>query len=431
MTVFWFRRDLRLDDNVGLYQALQSGQPVLPVFIFDTDILSGLPRDDARVTFIHRLLSDIQERLLQSGRSLAVFHGKPEDVFDRLLREHPEITSVYANHDYEPYARQRDATIGRLVQAHGKAWVTFKDQVVYEKSEVSKSDGTPYVVYTPFSNRWKELLRRDGLGSYLSQSHPDRFAPHDYPFLSLRDIGFTPSDIPVPEPDLSPDLIDHYAETRDFPALDATSHLGPYLRFGSVSVREMVRRALSSDHPTFLNELIWREFFMQILWHFPHTATRAFRPAYDRIPWRHDERDFDTWCAGKTGYPLVDAGMRQLNQTGRMHNRVRMVAASFLCKHLLLDWRLGEAYFAEKLLDYDQASNVGNWQWAAGSGVDAAPYFRIFNPGEQLRKFDRNLHYVRRWLPEFGTEAYPQPMVVHREARERALAVYRKGLEDF
>ncbi|KGO94879.1 cryptochrome/photolyase family protein [Flavobacterium subsaxonicum] len=426
MIVFWFRRDLRLDDNTGLAAAIATGEKVLPIFIFDKNILDELPKDDARVTFIAKLLEDVNSGFRAHSRSLAVFYDEPEAVFKKLLKDH-DITAVYTNHDYEPYARKRDTAINNMLAENDVTFKTFKDQVIFEKDEVLKGDGTPYVVYTPYSKRWKELFNK----ANLTQHHPaikaEDFATHSYPFLGLKDIGFTESDI-NPEPyDISAPLIDNYEDTRNFPAIDGTSHLSAYLRFGAVSIRKIAAKAIQSKNETFFKELIWREFFMQILWHYPHTVTKAFRPKYDNIKWRYNDDDFKAWCEGKTGYPMVDAGMRQLNATGNMHNRVRMVVASFLCKHLLLDWRKGEAYFAEKLLDYEQSSNVGNWQWAAGSGVDAAPYFRVFNPTEQAKKFDKDLKYIRKWVPEFQDLNY-KPMVEHKEARERALRVYKEGL---
>ncbi|MBN9284757.1 MULTISPECIES: deoxyribodipyrimidine photo-lyase [unclassified Flavobacterium] len=427
MTIFWFRRDLRLEDNIGLFHALNSGEQVLPVFIFDPDILTQLPEDDARVTFIHALLSKIQEQLLKKGKSLAVFHGKPQAVFQTLIASH-NISSVYTNHDYEPLARKRDMEIYSLLKEHHIAFKTSKDQVIFEKNEVVKDDGTPYVVYTPYSKKWKEKFRGIQLSRYPSEDYLDNISIHAYPFLSLEDIGFKKSAITVSPFDISEKLIDHYEATRNFPAVSGTSMLGTYLRFGAVSIRKMVQKASESRYETFLNELIWREFFMQILWHFPHTVNRSFREKYDAVVWENNEVLFQKWCEGKTGYPFVDAGMRELNATGHMHNRVRMIVASFLCKHLLIDWKWGETYFAQHLLDYEQSSNVGNWQWAAGSGVDAAPYFRIFNPTEQIKKFDPDLKYIKKWIPELETSLYPKPIVDHKEAREKCLSVYKKAV---
>jgi deoxyribodipyrimidine photo-lyase len=427
MNVFWFRRDLRLEDNAGLFHALNSGEEVLPIFIFDETILSQLPEDDARVSFIHQQLEKIQSELQKIGKSLAVFHGNPFEVFAKLIHEN-QIHTVFANHDYEPYARKRDLKIFHLLKDNNIEFKTSKDQVIFEKNEVTKDDGTPYVVYTPYSNKWKDNFTKIALSNYKSKDYLNKIKNHTYPFLPLKDIGFVKSKIKVPAFDISDSLLDHYEATRNFPALDKTSHIGIYLRFGVVSIRQIVAKALKSNNDTFLKELIWREFFMQILWHFPHTVNSSFRPKYDNIVWSNNEKLFQKWCDGKTGYPFVDAGMRELNATGHMHNRVRMVVSSFLCKHLLIDWRWGETYFAIKLLDYEQSSNVGNWQWAAGSGVDAAPYFRIFNPTEQIKKFDKDLDYIKKWIPEYGTDSYPEPIVDHKEAREKCLLVYKAAV---
>ncbi len=427
MTIFWFRRDLRLDDNIGLYHALTSGDEVLPIFIFDKAILSQLPKDDARVTFIHDRLTTIQHQLKEIGKSLAVFHGNPIEIFEKLIREQ-KINSVYINHDYEPYARKRDKEIYQLFKEHAIEFKTSKDQVIFEKSEVVKDDGLPYVVYTPYSRKWKEKFKTIELVHYESEKKLAEISNHSYPFLSLKEIGFEPSPIKVAPFDISDKLISNYEATRNFPAVKGTSMLGIFLRFGAVSIRKMVAKAIENNNETFWNELIWREFFMQILWHFPHTINKSFKEKYDAIRWNNNETDFKNWCDGKTGYPIVDAGMRELNTTGHMHNRVRMIVASFLCKHLLIDWRWGEAYFALKLLDYEQASNVGNWQWSAGSGVDAAPYFRIFNPTEQIKKFDKDWKYIKKWVPEVETSAYAKPIIDHKEARERCLKVYKEAV---
>jgi deoxyribodipyrimidine photo-lyase len=412
---------------VGLYHALSSGQPVLPLFIFDTSILSQLPPDDARVTFIHQQLEAIQAALQAVGKSLAVFYGTPEEVFTQLLSEQ-KIDTIYTNHDYEPYARKRDKALNQLFKSKEVVFKTSKDQVIFEKNEVVKDDGTPYVVYTPYSRRWKERFRATTLQHYPSETLLHHVADHTYPYLSLDAIGFKVSPIKVRPYDVSETLIRNYEATRNFPALNKTSFLGIYLRFGAVSIRKMVAKAIAEQNETFWNELIWREFFMQILWHFPHTVHQSFKPKYDAIEWHNDVDLFQKWCKGTTGYPIVDAGMRELNATGHMHNRVRMIVASFLCKHLLIDWRWGETYFALKLLDYEQASNIGNWQWAAGSGVDAAPYFRIFNPTEQIKKFDKDWYYIKKWVPEVETSAYPNPIVDHKEARERCLTVYKAAV---
>jgi deoxyribodipyrimidine photo-lyase len=427
MTIFWFRRDLRIDDNKGFFEALQSDANVLPVFIFDKKILDQLPKDDARVNFIHDLLVKINEKLKEKGKSLAVFHGEPAVIFEQLTIQN-KIKSVYTNHDYEPYARQRDLGVFQVFKKHAIEFKTYKDQVVFEKSEVTKDDGLPYVVYTPYSRKWKEKFKTMTLENNPSEDFLDKVADHSYPFLSLEEIGFGASTIKVTPFDISKNLIQNYEATRNFPSQNKTSYLGAYLRFGAVSIRKIVAKASLEENETFLKELIWREFFMQILWHFPHTKKDSFKPKYDRIEWNNNEAEFKKWCDGETGYPFVDAGMRELNATGHMHNRVRMIAASFLCKHLLIDWRWGEAYFALKLLDYEQASNVGNWQWAAGSGVDAAPYFRIFNPTEQIKKFDKDLKYIKKWIPELQDFSYPKEIVDHKFARERCLKVYKEAV---
>ena len=430
VNIFWFRRDLRLDDNVGFYKALHGAHPVMPIFIFDSNILEELPEDDARVTFIYDTLQEMRNELQNHGSSLAMFHGSPKQVFEQILKDFT-VANVITNHDYEPYAKERDEEISTLLKKNDVGFYTFKDQVIFEKDEIVKDDGDPYVVYTPYMKKWKQQFKDNGSDvtiMYTSQ-HMDALVQHSrLPNLSLGDIGFKRSKIVIPEYDVTPTTIHEYEETRNFPAQQGTSRLGPHLRFGTVSVRKILKKAIAQKNETFWEELIWREFFMQILWHFPKTVNNAFRKKYDNVPWRKSKKDFELWKEGKTGYPMVDAGMRQLNATGYMHNRVRMVVASFLCKHLLLDWRWGEAYFAEKLLDYELSSNVGNWQWAAGSGVDAAPYFRIFNPASQLEKFDKDEKYVTEWIPEYGTDDYPDKMVDHKEARERALSTYKSAI---
>ncbi len=431
IAVFWFRRDLRLDDNVGLFNALQGDFSVLPIFIFDDDILENLPKDDARVNFLYDQLIQMDKELKDSyGSGIAMYHGKPVNIFEKLIGKY-QIQTVYTNHDYEPYASERDSRIRQLLEENGIAFNTFKDQVIFEKDEVVKNDGSPYVVYTPYMKRWKEKFNPSvDLVNYDAAPHFKKLvAEKNLPKLELGDIGFVPSNIKVPNYKVSPNLIQGYENTRNFPAIAyGTSRLGPHLRFGTVSIRKMVRKAIAEKNEVFWNELIWREFFMQILWHFPKTVNQAFKPKYDRIEWRNKEEEFELWKNGQTGYKLVDAGMRELNATGYMHNRVRMLVASFLCKHLLIDWRWGEAYFAEKLLDYEMASNVGNWQWASGSGVDAAPYFRIFNPMTQVDKFDKQQEYIQKWVPEFQEPTYPPKMVDHKIARERCLKVYREAV---
>jgi len=429
LNIFWFRRDLRLDDNVGFLNALKSDHPVLPIFIFDKAILDHLPKDDARVTFIYNTLQNMRNTLQEEHQSsIAMYHDNPKDVFKTLMDEYT-IDTVFTNHDYEPYATKRDKEIEELLSENKIKFKTYKDQVIFEKDEVVKKDGDPYVVYTPYMRVWKENFKLFELEIYYTNSYLNNLVEHTrLPNLSLSDIGFTKSSQKIEDYIVTPTLIQNYEATRNFPAKDATSKLGPHLRFGTVSVRKMIKKAIAENNEIFWQELIWREFFMQILWHFPHTHKEAFKAKYDRIEWRNNETEFKAWCEGKTGYPLVDAGMRQLNQTGFMHNRVRMLVGSFLCKHLLIDWRWGEAYFAEKLHDYDMSSNVGNWQWVAGSGVDASPYFRIFNPTTQIDKFDKQHKYIKQWVPDYQELTYPQPIVDHKEARERCLKVYKEAV---
>lgn len=428
VNIFWFRRDLRLHDNHALYQALNAGLSVLPVFIFDTGILGKLSsKSDARVSFIYGEIVRIQSELEKFGSSLKVFHAKPADVF-RELTEQFEIQAVFANKDYEPYAKERDDKVGEVLNEKGVAFYLFKDQVIFEENEVLKDDGTPYTVFTPYSKKWKQVLSETEIPAYPSEKMLHNFIKTAFfSFPDLKELGFEKSTIAVMPPEISEKIIRNYAKTRDLPGIDGTTRLGVHLRFGTVSIRELSRKAMEWSE-TFLNELIWRNFFSTILWHFPQVVDKAFKPQYDFIQWRNNEKEFECWCHGKTGYPMVDAGMRELNATGFMHNRVRMVTASFLTKHLLIDWRWGETYFAEKLLDFELASNNGNWQWAAGTGCDAAPYFRIFNPESQQKNFDPKGDYIRKWIPEIGTMKYPQPIVEHKFARERALKTYRKAL---
>ncbi|MCF8235925.1 MAG: DNA photolyase family protein [Bacteroidales bacterium] len=427
--IFWFRRDLRLEDNTALFHALKRNERILPLFIFDFEILDKFPaKNDARLTFIHQQVQHLKKSLEGFGSSLLVKHGKPIEVFRKLKKDY-NISSVYANHDYEPYAVARDKAVKELLEQEGVKFHTYKDQVIFEKDEILKKDGKPYTVYTPYSKKWIASLSGDTLEMrevLLLKTHFFKCDP--FPEISLEDIGFRKSSLSFPPAEIDRELIRNYERYRDIPALDGTSRLGLHLRFGTISIRKLVRVAKEFSD-TFLGELIWREFFMMILWHFPESAEHAFKRKYDNISWRNKEKEFEAWCNGRTGYPMVDAGMRQLNETGFMHNRVRMIAGSFLVKHLLIDWRWGETYFAEKLLDYEQASNVGNWQWVAGSGCDAAPYFRIFNPLTQQQKFDRDNEYVRRWVPEWNTEQYPEMLVNHKEVRERALKEYKQAIK--
>ena len=425
IAVFWFRRDLRLHDNHGLYRALSSGLPVLPVFIFDKAILGKLQSaDDARVSFIYSRLQKLKAELESKGSSLEVLHAMPADAF-RILLEKYDIQQVFANKDYEPYAIGRDSQVGETLKSSGSEMLLFKDHLIFEEAEVVKENGQPYTVYTPYSNKWKHLYNQTTVVSYPSEKKAQQYlkmGPSVFPLL--KDLGFVKSPVEVPEPDFSAGVIENYKYVRDYPAANGTTRLGTHLRFGTVSIREVVSEAWKKEQ-VFLNELIWREFFSTILWHFPHVEHKAFKPGYEFIGWRNNEQEFARWCSGETGYPIVDAGMRELNATGFMHNRVRMVTAGFLVKHLLVDWRWGEAYLASKLLDYELASNNGNWQWAAGTGCDAAPWFRIFNPDTQQKKFDPRGEYIRKWVPEWQSPQYPAPMVDHREARARALNAYK------
>jgi len=425
----WFRRDLRLIDNAALYHALKDNNPVLPIFIFDKNILDGLEeKKDARVEFIHLALQKMQRALVSRQSSMEVYYDTPTNVFTQLLQTYT-IEKVFANYDYEQYAIDRDASIATLLQAHGVSLHTFKDQVVFDKDEILKDDKTPYTIFTPYSKKWKAAINDFYLSSYPTEKYFDNFyqqPPHAIPGLEV--MGFEKTGLTYPLPDVPAGLMEKYAQKRDYPAQPGTSHVGIHLRFGTISIRQLATKARRYGE-VYLNELIWREFYHMILWHFPHVRRgEAFKRDYDRIKWRLDEKEFALWCEGKTGYPLVDAGMRELNATGYMHNRVRMVTASFLTKQLLIDWRLGEAYFAKKLLDFDYAANNGGWQWAAGCGCDAAPYFRVFNPTLQAQKFDKDLQYIRKWVPELESFSYPAPMVNHEFARERVLRVYKDAL---
>ncbi|HNS18058.1 MAG TPA: deoxyribodipyrimidine photo-lyase [Bacteroidales bacterium] len=430
ITLFWFRRDLRLEDNTGLHYALKEKGNVRPVFIFDRNILDKLEdRNDARITFIHRALERIQSELLRYGSSLLVLQGDPVEIFKKLTSE-KEVSAVYCNHDYEPYARDRDKKIADLLNDRGIEFRSFKDQVIFEKNEVTKADGTPYTVFTPYMNRWKAHFYDTPFQTYDVKAYStsfDQLSPR--PLLSIDELGFIPSEITMPPPEPDKDIIRNYHLTRDLPSVNGTSRMSVHLRFGTVSVRHLVRLAWELNEK-WLNELIWREFYMgNILWHFPRVTNSAFKPAYDSIHWLNNEKDFEAWCTGRTGFPLVDAGMRELNTTGFMHNRLRMVTASFLVKHLLVDWRWGEAWFARKLLDFELASNNGGWQWAAGTGCDAAPYFRVFNPYLQTKKYDPQEKYVQDWVPEYrDPERYPAPIVDQEMARKRVIATYRKAL---
>ncbi len=430
VNLFWFRRDLRLTDNAGLFHALKGNNPVLPIFIFDKNILDKLAdKADRRVAFIHAAIEELQASLVKMNSTLEVFYSTPAETF-KIVFEKYTIEKVFTNHDYEPYAVERDATIAKFLQSKGAALYSYKDQVILEKDEVTKDDGKPYTVFTPYSRKWKAVLQDYNTKLYPAEKYFNNFykqPPQQIP--SLNEMGFINNDKPYPSKELNEQLLIKYQQQRNFPAIAGTSKLGVHLRFGTVSIRQIAKQCMGLSE-TFLNELIWRDFYQMILWHFPEVGKgRAFKPQYDNIEWRRDEGEFESWCTGQTGYPIVDAGMRELNATGFMHNRLRMITASFLCKHLLLDWRLGEAYFAEKLLDFDLAANNGGWQWAAGSGCDAAPYFRIFNPYLQTKKFDPELNYINKWVPELNELNYPKPIVEHEFARRRCLEVYKKGLQ--
>lgn len=428
ISIFWFRRDLRLEDNIGLCRALSGDVPVYPIFIFDETILDKLEdKHDRRVDYIHQALSNINDELKTVQSSLNTYYGNPLTVFQQLSEEYA-IESVCCNRDYEPDAIARDTEIYIFFKSQNIPFRAFKDQVIFDKNEVTKNDGTPYTVYTPYSKKWKKQLTE--IHYKTNTPNLENLYKKDFSeILSLNEVGFEKTKITFEKPELNIFIIGEYDKYRDYPALQRTTQLGIALRFGTISVRECVAFAVKHNQ-AWLNELIWREFFMQILYHFPKVVNQSFRAKYDFIQWRNDEQEFELWCEGKTGYPIVDAGMRQLNETGYMHNRVRMIVASFLCKHLLIDWRWGEAYFAQKLNDYDLSANNGNWQWAAGSGCDAAPYFRVFNPALQTDKFDENSEYIKRWLPEYGTQNYSKPIVEHGFARERALKVYGMALKE-
>jgi deoxyribodipyrimidine photo-lyase len=428
LTFFWFRRDLRLEDNAGLFHALRSGLPVQPVFIFDRDILDRLDDpEDRRVTFIHHQLTRINAELIKWGSRLMVLHGKPLEVWTQLVNNFP-IKKVYTNNDYEPYARERDERVADLLKTKGIEFHSFKDHVVFEKSEIVKDDGTPYMVFTPYMKRWRSVLKEEHLHVFPVSEHKKLFHKSEpSPVLTLDEIGFKEAKVAFPSFTVDDEVIRQYGDSRDIPGINGTTRLGVHLRFGTISIRQLAQHTFSLSEKYF-NELIWREFYQMILWQYPHVVKRAFKPQYDLLQWRNNEAEFDLWCKGKTGYPIVDAGMRELEATGHMHNRVRMITAQFLTKFLLIDWRWGEAWFAKKLLDFDLASNNGGWQWSAGTGVDAAPYFRIFNMDEQTKRFDPDFTYIKKWVPEFQELTYPKRMVDYSMARKRCLDFYKSVL---
>lgn len=429
-SIFWFRRDLRIEDNHGLFRALSESSAVQCLFIFDSEILDKLEqKKDARLAFIIEALIKIKKCLLELGSDLQVEYGKPTEVFAKIISEN-SLYAVYANQDYEPYARTRDQQVSELLLQHGIEFKLYKDQVIFEQDEITKENGLPYTVFTPYSKKWTSQVAINPPNVYQIANLTSAFKQTEsiYPEPSLEKAGFLPFKSNFPDSEFNLDNIKQYHTTRDFPGISGTSRLGVHLRFGTISIRKLVLEAIQLN-AVFLNELIWREFYMMILWHFPKVENHSFKPEYDGIAWVNDENAFDAWCKGRTGFPIVDAGIRELNETGFMHNRSRMITAGFLTKLLLTDWRWGEAYFAEKLLDYDLSANNGGWQWAAGCGTDAAPYFRIFNPDLQQKRFDPEFEYIRKWIPEFGTPDYPKPIIDYKSARERALKVYKVGLQ--
>ncbi len=427
VSIFWFRRDLRIEDNHTLWEALHGEFPVQPIFIFDSNILDELEdKSDARVSFLHQEIERIHHELRERNSCLDVRIGRPIDIWQQLLSDY-DVKMVYANRDYEPYARERDKEVYDFLQSKGIPFKAKKDHVIFEKAEIVKDDGLPYTVYTPYSKKWKAHLTENQFKDYPSDEIDNWNSTKSKSIPKLSDVGFTPTSISFPKRETNTNLISKYHQTRDLPSILGTSRLSLHLRFGTISIRRLVKIALKTNEK-YLNELIWRDFYQAILWHFPDVVHENFHKKYNGIEWRNNESEFKKWTEGKTGYPIVDAGMRELNTTGFMHNRVRMIVASFLTKHLLIDWRWGEAYFAKKLLDYELASNNGGWQWAAGTGVDAAPYFRIFNPYTQTEKFDPDHLYIKKWIPEIGTPGYPEPIVDHKIARQRALDTYKAGI---
>jgi deoxyribodipyrimidine photo-lyase len=428
-SIFWHRRDLRIEDNAGLFKGLQSGNVVQPIFIFDKNILDKLPSNDQRVLFIFQYVNKLKIAYQNLGSDLWVFYGNPLEIIPEISEDHG-FESVFTNRDYEPYALERDKAIYEKLQTKGIEFIGTKDHVIFEKNEVLKDDGKPYTVFTPYSRKWKSKLSGSSLQSYAVEEYFQNLNQNlsKNEIIPLSEMGFESEQlVPFPDENVANDLIQKYSEQRNFPSIPGTSKLSVHLRFGTISIRSLARKALQNNE-TFLNELIWRDFYQMIIFHFPYTIKGAFKPVYDQIQWERNEIHFKAWCEGKTGYPLVDAGMRELNATGFMHNRVRMVVASFLTKHLLLDWHLGEAYFAEKLMDFELASNIGGWQWAAGCGCDAAPYFRVFNPQSQQEKFDKDFKYIKKWVPEYGSSSYPEPIVDHKFARDRVLNRYKSAL---
>ncbi len=427
ISIFWFRRDLRLYDNKGFYHALMNNTGVLPIFIFDKNIIGKLPENEARIEFIYLNLKEINSRLGFLGKGIKVYSGTPTEVFSELMATY-NIAAVYSNMDHEPYGIERDWEVKNLLSTANIPFNQYLDHLIFDKTETLKNDGTPYLVFTPFSKKCLAVLNENHFQYYPSESLLSKLCDIENNTLSdLQEYGFKPSGIKFTQPVADVSIISDYHNTRDFPYLNGTTRIGIHLRFGTVSIRALAKSTFSLNKKYF-NELLWREFYAMILWQFPSVVTNEFKPQYSRILWLNNYEEFERWKSGTTGYPIVDAGMRELSQSGYMHNRVRMITASFLTKHLLIDWRWGEAWFAFKLLDFELSSNNGGWQWAAGCGCDAAPYFRIFNPEEQQKKFDPKMEYIKKWVPEVHSSAYPQPMVEHKFARERCLSAFKNAL---
>jgi deoxyribodipyrimidine photo-lyase len=462
----WFRRDLRDYDHAALYHALKSAREVVCAFVFDREILDSLvERADRRVEFIHASVTELQRALQARGGGLVVSYGAARDEIVQLATEF-RAEAVFFNHDDDPAALARDAAVEAALRGRGLAVHHYKDTVVFEREEVLTAGKTPFSVFTPYKNSWLKALTPFYLRAYPADAHADRLVPASTPIPDLQDMGFAPTnlrELQLPTgmsggARLFGDFlqrIDRYQEARDFPAVKGVSYLSVHLRFGTVSIRQLAAAAYQHGGrgaQTWLSELIWRDFYHQILWHRPDVASgHAFKLQYDALPWPNPPGHFEAWCEARTGYPLIDAAMRQLNQTGYMHNRLRMVTASFLAKDLLVDWRLGERYFADKLIDFDLAANSGGWQWAASVGCDAQPWFRIFNPVTQSEKFDPQGTFIRRYVPELAalpdkfihapwtlaaTEQqragcvigrdYPAPIVDHAVQRPLALALFRQ-----
>jgi deoxyribodipyrimidine photo-lyase len=429
--LFWHRRDLRIHDNKGLFEALKQNEIVHPIFIFDKSILDKLPKNDQRILFIYQEIESLKKSYQNLGSDLWVYYGEPSEIIPKIAQE-LNCSSVYFNNDYEPYALQRDQEIQVSLNNIKIEFIGNKDHVIFEKNEVLKDDGKPYTIFTPYSRKWKANLKEEDLREYSIEKYSGNLVQkkQDEAIITLEEMGFESKVLhDFPDRIAKNEILKNYHLSRNFPAFKGTSKLSLHLRFGTISIRKLALIAREQNE-TYLNELIWRDFYQMIIFHFPKSAENSFKTQYDKIIWEKNEVHFDSWCTGKTGYPIVDAGMRELNATGFMHNRVRMVVASFLTKHLLLDWRLGAAYFAEKLLDFELASNTGGWQWAAGCGCDAAPYFRVFNPQAQQEKFDKSFEYIKKWVPEFGTSSYPEPIIEHKFARERILQRFKSALNE-